>query len=255
MNLKDGRVRARVEGPRPVIEKFIQELGKGPPLSLRRATLRPLAPGLGPLRGIRNPLRGVRVNDLGRHVPRQAPRDRHARAAGGAGAALAFTEPVAGPRTPQRVYEVKPGDTLTSLAKQYGVSVATLVKLNKLPSVNAQSKVGQHLVIPRLGRARDDRAPSAARLTRAGARRHAPSPPRTLRRPPGLRWRCPTSTARCAAARRGPPKARWSRPSAIAGAAGTAGSTSRRRSGHPCRPPPPVSSSHPGRRDARTASW
>ena len=33
MNLKDGRVRARVEGPRPVIEKFIQELGKGPPLS------------------------------------------------------------------------------------------------------------------------------------------------------------------------------------------------------------------------------
>ena len=34
MNLKDGRVRARVEGPRPVIERFIQELGKGPPLSL-----------------------------------------------------------------------------------------------------------------------------------------------------------------------------------------------------------------------------
>ena len=33
MNLKDGRVRARVEGPRPTIEKFIQELGKGPPLS------------------------------------------------------------------------------------------------------------------------------------------------------------------------------------------------------------------------------
>jgi acylphosphatase len=27
-------VRARVEGPRPVIEKFIHELGKGPPLSL-----------------------------------------------------------------------------------------------------------------------------------------------------------------------------------------------------------------------------
>jgi hypothetical protein len=64
------------------------------------------------------------------------------------GPALAFTEPVAGPRTPQRVYEVKPGDTLTSLAKRYGVSVATLVKLNKLPSVNAQLKVGQHLVIP-----------------------------------------------------------------------------------------------------------
>jgi acylphosphatase len=33
MNLKDGRVRARAEGPRPVIEEFIRELGKGPPLS------------------------------------------------------------------------------------------------------------------------------------------------------------------------------------------------------------------------------
>jgi murein DD-endopeptidase MepM/ murein hydrolase activator NlpD len=64
------------------------------------------------------------------------------------GPALAFTEPVSGPRTPQRVYEVKPGDTLTSLAKRYSVSVATLVKLNKLPSVNAQLKVGQRLVIP-----------------------------------------------------------------------------------------------------------
>jgi len=64
------------------------------------------------------------------------------------GPALAFTEPVSGPRTPQRMYEVKPGDTLTSLATRYSVSVATLVKLNKLPSVNAQLKVGQRLVIP-----------------------------------------------------------------------------------------------------------
>jgi acylphosphatase len=33
MNLKDGRVRARVEGPRPVIEEFVRALEKGPPLS------------------------------------------------------------------------------------------------------------------------------------------------------------------------------------------------------------------------------
>ena len=64
------------------------------------------------------------------------------------GPALACAEPAAGPRTAQRVYEVKPGDTLTSLAKRYGVSVATLVKLNKLPSGNVQLKTGQHLVIP-----------------------------------------------------------------------------------------------------------
>ncbi len=33
MNLKDGRVRARVEGPRAVIEEFVRALEKGPPLS------------------------------------------------------------------------------------------------------------------------------------------------------------------------------------------------------------------------------
>lgn len=64
------------------------------------------------------------------------------------GPALSYAEPAAGPRTPQRVYEVKPGDTLTSLAKRYGVPVATLVKLNKLPSAEAHLKVGQRLVIP-----------------------------------------------------------------------------------------------------------
>jgi len=64
------------------------------------------------------------------------------------GPALGSAEPAAGPRAPQRVVEVKPGDTLTSLAKRYGVSIATLVKLNKLPSADAPIKVGQHLVIP-----------------------------------------------------------------------------------------------------------
>ena len=33
MNLKDGRVRARVEGPRGVIEEYVRALEKGPPLS------------------------------------------------------------------------------------------------------------------------------------------------------------------------------------------------------------------------------
>lgn len=64
------------------------------------------------------------------------------------GTVLSSAEPVAGPRTPQRVYEVKPGDTLTSLAKRYGVTVTALVKANKLPGVDAHIKIGQHLVIP-----------------------------------------------------------------------------------------------------------
>ena len=62
--------------------------------------------------------------------------------------AVSCAEPAAGPRAPQRVYEVKPGDTLTSLAKRYGVNVVMLVKLNKLPSADAPIKVGQRLVIP-----------------------------------------------------------------------------------------------------------
>jgi acylphosphatase len=34
MNLKDGRVRARAEGPRAQIEELVREIEKGPPLSL-----------------------------------------------------------------------------------------------------------------------------------------------------------------------------------------------------------------------------
>ena len=32
MNLKDGRVRARAEGPRAILEEFVRDLEKGPPL-------------------------------------------------------------------------------------------------------------------------------------------------------------------------------------------------------------------------------
>ena len=45
MNLKDGRVRARVEGPRAVIEEFVRALEKGPPLSrVESVTVRWLPP-------------------------------------------------------------------------------------------------------------------------------------------------------------------------------------------------------------------
>ena len=64
------------------------------------------------------------------------------------GSAQAAAEPAAGPRVAQRVHEVKPGDTLTSLAKRYGVTVAAIVKANKLSGVNPPIKVGQHLAIP-----------------------------------------------------------------------------------------------------------
>ena len=45
MNLKDGRVRARAEGPRALIEEFVRALEKGPPLArVEQVTVRWLPP-------------------------------------------------------------------------------------------------------------------------------------------------------------------------------------------------------------------
>ena len=45
MNLRDGRVRVRAEGPRVVIEKLVRALEKGPPLSrIDRVEVRWTAP-------------------------------------------------------------------------------------------------------------------------------------------------------------------------------------------------------------------
>jgi acylphosphatase len=45
MNLKDGRVRARAEGPRALIEEFARTLEKGPPLArVEHVTVRWLPP-------------------------------------------------------------------------------------------------------------------------------------------------------------------------------------------------------------------
>jgi acylphosphatase len=45
MNLKDGRVRARAEGARDIIEQLVRELEKGPPLSrVERVSVRWLPP-------------------------------------------------------------------------------------------------------------------------------------------------------------------------------------------------------------------
>lgn len=80
------------------------------------------------------------------------------------GAALAYAEPAAGPRTPPRVYEVKAGDTLYSLAKKHNISVAALLKANRLPSADVPLKVGQRLVIP----VSDTAAATARRSTTPG---------------------------------------------------------------------------------------
>ena len=80
------------------------------------------------------------------------------------GPMAAHAEPVVGPRAPQRTHEVKAGETLTALAKKYGVTVNAIVKANGLPGANALLKVGRRLVIPVSGQmvAREQTAPAPA---------------------------------------------------------------------------------------------
>lgn len=57
--------------------------------------------------------------------------------------------PVSGPSGPQTGYEhiVKPGETLSEIAKAYNVSVAAIVKANNMASAD-MLRVGQKLFIP-----------------------------------------------------------------------------------------------------------
>lgn len=66
---------------------------------------------------------------------------------------------------PLRVHEVKRGDTLSALARRWGVSVASIVALNRLRGPGATLRIGQRLTIP-------ERAPRAARGV-SGPRRTA----------------------------------------------------------------------------------
>jgi murein DD-endopeptidase MepM/ murein hydrolase activator NlpD len=96
-------------------------------------------------------------------------------------------EPPAGPRSPVRVHEVQAGDTLTALARKHGVTVAAIVKANRLPGPDAVVKVGQRLVIPFPDgptARRGDAPPAASRAAVPGATR--PAPPSGARPPTRL---------------------------------------------------------------------
>ena len=98
------------------------------------------------------------------------------------GPAAAHAEPVAGPRDPQRMHEVKPGDTLTALAKKYGLTVAAIVKANRLPGPNALLRVGQRVVIPSPGTpvARRGSVPQPRLAARPAAAAGPPPPARLV---------------------------------------------------------------------------
>ena len=69
--------------------------------------------------------------------------------AGALGVALLATA-VAVPADPagDRVHQVARGDTLSALARRYGVSVGALVSANELGSDRVRLRLGQRLVIP-----------------------------------------------------------------------------------------------------------
>jgi murein DD-endopeptidase MepM/ murein hydrolase activator NlpD len=95
------------------------------------------------------------------------------------GPVAARADPPVGPRTLQRAYEVQPGDTLNSLARKHGITVATIVKANRLPGPNARLRAGQRLVIPvvetPLARRGEISAPSAAPRPAAPASARPPT--------------------------------------------------------------------------------
>jgi murein DD-endopeptidase MepM/ murein hydrolase activator NlpD len=83
--------------------------------------------------------------------------------------------PAAEPRVPaaEQVHELERGDTLSGLAKRYGVTVAALVAANRLPNDAVILRIGRRLIIPR--------SPLAVQVA-PGA--HAPPPPRRPAPPP-----------------------------------------------------------------------
>jgi lipoprotein NlpD len=69
-----------------------------------------------------------------------------------------------------RVHEVARGDTLSGLARRYGISVAAIVAANRLPSEGATLRIRQRLVIPR--------PPALAAAAKPAARARALARPR-----------------------------------------------------------------------------
>ena len=97
--------------------------------------------------------------------------------------AAAVPPPKVSTPTASRVHEVSRGDSLSSLARRYQVSVAALVAANRLPSDRVTLRLGQRLVIPAAEPAiRGDTPAARVRATRKAA---DASPRATAARAPG----------------------------------------------------------------------
>ena len=93
----------------------------------------------------------------------------------GAGAAGAPPATPAAP-APPRVHEVARGETLSGLARRYGVSVAAIVAANRLPSERTTLQLRQRLLIPP---PKAITAPTPPARHRRGPRSPRPASPRS----------------------------------------------------------------------------
>ncbi|NOZ51381.1 MAG: LysM peptidoglycan-binding domain-containing protein, partial [Chloroflexi bacterium] len=75
--------------------------------------------------------------------------------------------PTPTPEPPTFIYTVDPGDTLVSIGRQYGVDVATIIRLNNITDPNSL-KVGQQLRIPGAGSGTASTAGGGIHVVQAG---------------------------------------------------------------------------------------
>ncbi|HEY7516868.1 MAG TPA: M23 family metallopeptidase [Methylomirabilota bacterium] len=114
-------------------------------------------------------------------------------AAAALGGLLAVTAAAAPPSTrdapsaprpaPQRIHEVVRGDTLSSLARRYHVTVAALVAANRLPSERTTLRLRQRLLIPPSEVAAPTTSSGGKRTTLARPGRAGSPRPTSLRAP------------------------------------------------------------------------
>lgn len=100
------------------------------------------------------------------------------------------------PASAEVVHTIRSGDTLSGIAKQYGVSVASIVRANRLASDKVRLRLGTRLVIPSPGDSvtatpAPDRTPPAGRVTRGGRRGAARTATRPSATPASLRLAIP----------------------------------------------------------------
>lgn len=126
-------------------------------------------------------------------------------AVGGALALLALVAPAGAWAAPaashgggaDRIHQIQSGDTLSAIARRYGVTVSSIVVANRLRSATARLKVGSRLTIPDaaatpVAATQADR-PGTRRVRRAAALATTPmnlvlAVPDFVELPPGFAW-------------------------------------------------------------------